>query len=429
MAPQTTSPPLPLHTRTLRTNPQVPRGRQPAPAPYAPTHHHFPGHHSHGKLRRKNRLTNLGVPNAIRNEIIAFIAEFCGTFMFLFFAFVGTQVANEAATSAGNARDGNHSLAQAPNANTLLYISLCFGFSLATNVWIFFRISGGLFNPVVSLALYLIGAVKAVRALLCFLAQILGGMAAAAVVQAILPGALNISTGLGGGTSIARGLFLEMFLTTELVLAILFLAAEKHKATYLAPIGIGLALFVAELCGVYYTGGSLNPARSFGPAVVVGYFEGYHWIYWLGPTMGALLAVGFYKLMKLSDYETVNPGQDFNDEEAELFKPPTDAETAEDVRRPNATVERTRNVVQAAVQEAVQETVRAISPEVGRKSGDGRPMSSGTVGSGRSTRSGFGALEVGEGEAMARYSQASTLPGGGVLAGSQMERDLEKQEA
>jgi len=179
----------------------------------------------------------------------------------------GTQVANEAAASSGNAQDENHGLAQAPNANTLQYISLSFGFSLAINVWIFFRISGGLyvsvclfiteviltlpirFNPVVSVALYLIGAVKAIRALLCFLAQILGGICAAAVAQAILPGPLNINTALGGNTSKTRGLFLEMFLTCELVLAILFLAAEKHKATYLAPIGIGLALFVAELCG------------------------------------------------------------------------------------------------------------------------------------------------------------------------------------
>ena len=64
-------------------------------------------------------------------------------------------------------------------------------------------------------------------------------------------------------------------LMIRLMLAILLLAAEKHKATFIAPIGIGLALFVAELLGVYYTGGSLNPARSFGPDVVLGQFAGY----------------------------------------------------------------------------------------------------------------------------------------------------------
>jgi aquaporin related protein len=49
---------------------------------------------------------------------------------------------------------------------------------------------------------------------------------------------------------------------------------------------------------VYYTGGSLNPARSFGPSVVLHTFETYHWIYWLGPALGALLAAGFYRLLK-----------------------------------------------------------------------------------------------------------------------------------
>lgn len=85
----------------------------------------------------------------------------------------------------------------------------------------------------------------------------------------------NVRTQLGGGTSIAQGLFIEMFLTALLMLAILLLAAEKNKATFIAPIGIGLALFVAELLGVYYTGGSLNPARSFGPAVVLRTFTNY----------------------------------------------------------------------------------------------------------------------------------------------------------
>lgn len=60
---------------------------------------------------------------------------------------------------------------------------------------------------------------------------------------------------------------------------------------------------------MYFTGASLNPARSFGPCVVVHEFHGYHWIYWVGPMLGSILATGFYKLMKAFDYETVNPDQ------------------------------------------------------------------------------------------------------------------------
>lgn len=76
--------------------------------------------------------------------------------------------------------------------------------------------------------------------------------------------------------------------------------------------GIGLALFIAELTGVYFTGGSLNPARSFGPCVVLHEFNGYHWIYWLGPILGSIIAAGFYKFIKVLEYETANPGQDLD---------------------------------------------------------------------------------------------------------------------
>lgn len=62
--------------------------------------------------------------------------------------------------------------------------------------------------------------------------------------------------------------------------------------------------------GVFYTGGSLNPARSFGCAVAGRSFVGYHWIYWLGPVLGALLAAAYYRFVKWVHYEEVNPGQD-----------------------------------------------------------------------------------------------------------------------
>ncbi len=66
--------------------------------------------------------------------------------------------------------------------------------------------------------------------------------------------------------------------------------------------------------GVYFTGGSLNPARSFGPDVVAASFPGYHYIYWFGPIMGALMASGYYRFIKLFNYEEVNPGQDATSE-------------------------------------------------------------------------------------------------------------------
>lgn len=173
----------------------------------------------------------------------------------------------------------------------------------------------------VTLGMCITGSLPWFRGLCLFPAQLLAGMCAPAVVYAILPGPLTVDTTLTNGTSTAQGLFLEMFLTSLLVITVLMLAAEKNKSTFLAPVGIGLALFVAELMGVYYTGGSLNPVRSFGPHVVNRDFPGYHWIYWLGPAMGACLAALYYMFAKLMNYEEANPGQDATDEqEAETQK-------------------------------------------------------------------------------------------------------------
>jgi aquaporin rerated protein, other eukaryote len=73
-----------------------------------------------------------------------------------------------------------------------------------------------------------------------------------------------------------------------------------------------------RMTGVYFTGAGVNPTRAFGPAVATRTFPGYHWIYWLGPFMGALLASGLYRFMKIMEYETANPGQDYD-------KPPSAA--------------------------------------------------------------------------------------------------------
>ena len=93
------------------------------------------------------------------------------------------------------------------------------------------------------------GTLPALRGLLLFPAQILGGMVAAGLVKCMFPGPMVVETSLGTGVSVAQGVFIEMFLTAELVFTVLMLAAEKSKATFIAPIGIGLALFVSELAG------------------------------------------------------------------------------------------------------------------------------------------------------------------------------------
>ncbi|KAI9842637.1 MAG: hypothetical protein M1837_007004 [Sclerophora amabilis] len=237
----------------------------------------------------------------VKDHFIAMTGEFVGTTLFLWFAFSATQIANNTPPSETSALD------------RLLFISLTFGFSLAVTAWCFYRVSGGLFNPAVTLGLCLAGGLPWIRGGLLFIPQMLGGMVAAGLVACMFPGPLMVATTLSEGTSTAQGLFIEAFLTFLLMITVLFLAAEKTKATFIAPVGIGLALFVAELTaftGVNFTGGSLNPTRSFGPNVATREFEVNHWIYWLGPAIGASAAAGYYRFAKYMHYEEANPGQD-----------------------------------------------------------------------------------------------------------------------
>ena len=247
-----------------------------------------------------------------KNLFVAALGEWVGTTMFLFFAFAGTQVANAGSKTPAAATTTNATAGFDPVV--MLYIAVSFGFSLMVNVWVFFRISGGLFNPAVTLALWAVRAVSAKRAVVLFLSQIVGSITASALVLAMFPTQFNVRTTLSEGTSLPQGVFIEAFMTAELVFTILMLAKEKHKSTFIAPVGIGLALFVAELVGVYYTGGSLNPARSLGPCIVTGQFDPEHWVYWVGPGIGALIAIAFYQFIKMLEYEMANPGQDGDDE-------------------------------------------------------------------------------------------------------------------
>lgn len=94
------------------------------------------------RYANRHRLTYINaIPLTIKNHLVAFLGEFVGTFLFLFFAFAATQVANTTAPGAVPTAG--------PNTAGLLYIACSFGFSLLVNVWIFFRVTGGMFNPCV----------------------------------------------------------------------------------------------------------------------------------------------------------------------------------------------------------------------------------------------------------------------------------------
>ena len=111
--------------------------------------------------------------------------------------------------------------------------------------------------------MFLVGGLSAIRLVVVVIAQFLAGLAAAGVVSALFPGPLTVATTLGGGANIAQGLFIEMFLTAQLVFVIIMVAVEKHKATYLGPVAIGIAFFLAELVGMLKLNEWSNTCASF----------------------------------------------------------------------------------------------------------------------------------------------------------------------
>ena len=104
-------------------------------------------------------------------------------------------------------------------------------------------------DPAVTVGMWLIGAINFTRAVLLFITQLIGAIVAAYIVQALFTGGLNVSTTLSTTTSLAQGVIIEMILTLQLVFTIFMLAAEKHTGNFIAPVGIGLSLFIAELVG------------------------------------------------------------------------------------------------------------------------------------------------------------------------------------
>ena len=128
------------------------------------------------------------------------------------------------------------------------------------------------------------------------ISQIIGGIVAAYTLVAILPelGA-QVNFGTQGGPSalinhsVSSGLFLEMIFTFFLVMVIFMTAVHKKAAAGWAGFSIGGMIFLLHLVGVPLTGASMNPARTLGPAIASGFWE-FHWIYWVGPIIGGIIA-------------------------------------------------------------------------------------------------------------------------------------------
>ena len=157
--------------------------------------------------------------------------------------------------------------------------------------------SGAQVNPAVTIGLLVAKKIGAKEVVVYIIAQIIGAVIAAAVVFSIFGSEMSASVTLPSDDNVVRALILETVMTFTLVYVVLATTTSKNfKIVPLAGIAIGFTLGFNVIFGGSITGGSLNPARSFGPALITWDFA-YNWIYWIAPIAGGIIAAGVYKLL------------------------------------------------------------------------------------------------------------------------------------
>jgi len=176
---------------------------------------------------------------------------------------------------------------------SVVHTSLAFGLAVATVVWIFAHISGGHANPAVTLAALFTRRVSIIRGVLYIVSQIVGGILGAGILYGLTEGA-ELGGDLGVNKivkiSSAQAFGVECIVTFVFVLT--FFASQDDKRCDLrgsSPLTIGLAAVACHLFAIPATSAGMNPARSFGPALIADKWE-HHWVFWVGPLVGGLAA-------------------------------------------------------------------------------------------------------------------------------------------
>ncbi|XP_056148789.1 aquaporin-4 [Lampris incognitus] len=195
---------------------------------------------------------------------------------------------------------------QPPPADLVL-ISLCFGLSIATMVQCFGHISGGHINPAVTVAMVVTRKLSLAKSVFYILAQCLGAVTGAGILYVVTPASVRGPLGVtlvNPKISVGHALVVELLISFELVFTV-FATCDPKRTDVVggsAGLAIGLAVVIGHLFAIPYTGASMNPARSFGPAMVTLNFEN-HWVYWVGPILGGLLAAALYEYLYCPDPE------------------------------------------------------------------------------------------------------------------------------
>jgi len=220
------------------------------------------------------------------------VAEFFGTFALIFFG-AGSICADQFLRSGGQAGVG------------LLGIALAHGLAMGIMVTSLGHISGGHFNPAITIGCWVTRKISTFDALAYWVAQLAGATVAAFLLR-LLPvdvwGPVQLGTpSLAGGISRANGMIFEAIMTFFLVFVVFATAIDSRGAfNKIAGFAIGLTITTGALFGGPFTGAALNPARAFGPALAANHWTN-HGVYWIGPLAGGVVAGWLYNTLFLSN--------------------------------------------------------------------------------------------------------------------------------
>jgi MIP family channel proteins len=216
-------------------------------------------------------------------------AELIGTFLFVFLA-AGIACADQGLRSAGQPGIG------------LLGVALARGLAFAVLVCALAQISGGHFNPAITIGAWVTRKIGSVQALFYGIAQVIGAIIGAWALTRLVPDQIWRASGLAtpdlaAEISRTQGILLELVITFLLVFVFFALVAEvpsdaPHFARF-GGFGAGLAIFVGMLVGGPHTGGSMNPALALGTAVISHHWSN-HGVYWVGPLLGGVIGGWLY---------------------------------------------------------------------------------------------------------------------------------------